>query len=61
MPAVAVPMVYAFGMLAGGAGSLLFGKLYDHVGLKVLVPVTIAGAFFAPLVFLGGYATRCSA
>jgi predicted MFS family arabinose efflux permease len=43
-------------MLAGGAGSLLFGKLYDQAGLKVLVPVTIAGAFFAPLVFLGGYA-----
>ena len=56
MPAVAVPVVYAFGMLAGGAGSLLFGKLYDHIGLKVLVPVTVAGAFFAPLVFMGGYA-----
>ncbi|HEY2009507.1 MAG TPA: MFS transporter [Rhizomicrobium sp.] len=56
MPAVAVPVVYAFGMLAGGAGSLLFGKMYDHVGLKVLVPVTVAGAFFAPLVFMGGYA-----
>ncbi|HEY1876351.1 MAG TPA: MFS transporter [Rhizomicrobium sp.] len=55
MPAVAVPVVYAFGMLAGGAGSLLFGKLYDHIGLKVLVPVTVAGAFFAPLVFMGGY------
>jgi MFS family permease len=55
MPAVAVPVVYAFGMLAGGAGALFFGKLYDHAGLKVLVPVTIAGAFFAPLVFLGGY------
>ena len=55
MPAVAVPVVYAFGMLAGGAGSLLFGKLYDHIGLKVLVPVTVAGAFFAPLVFMGDY------
>jgi MFS family permease len=55
MPGVAIPVVYAFSMLAGGAGSLLFGKLYDHAGLKVLVPVTIAGAFFAPLVFLGGY------
>jgi predicted MFS family arabinose efflux permease len=55
MPAVVVPVAYAFAMLAGGAGSLLFGKLYDHIGLKVLVPVTVAGAFFAPLVFLGGY------
>jgi predicted MFS family arabinose efflux permease len=56
MPAVAVPVVYAFGMLAGGAGALLFGKLYDHAGLKVLVPVTVVGACFAPLVFMGGYA-----
>jgi len=55
MPAVAVPVVYAFGMLAGGAGSLLFGKMYDTAGLKVLVPVTIVGAGFAPLVFMGGY------
>jgi predicted MFS family arabinose efflux permease len=55
MPAVAVPVVYAFSMLMSGAGSLLFGRLYDHAGLKVLVPVTIAGAFFAPLVFMGGY------
>jgi len=56
MPAVAVPVVYAFSMLVSGAGSLFFGKLYDHIGLKVLVPVTIVGAFFAPLVFMGGYA-----
>jgi MFS family permease len=55
MPAVAVPVVYAFSMLAGGAGSLLFGKMYDHIGLKVLVPVTVVGAAFAPLVFLGDY------
>ncbi len=54
VPATAIPIVYAFGMLAGGAGSLLFGKLYDRMGLKILLPLTAAGALFAPLVFLSG-------
>ena len=55
MPADVIPIAYAFGMLAGGAGSLLFGKLYDHVGLKILLPLTLLGVLFAPLAFLGGY------
>jgi predicted MFS family arabinose efflux permease len=49
----AIPIVYAFAMLGGGAGALLFGKLYDRFGVIVLVPVTLATALFAPLVFLG--------
>jgi predicted MFS family arabinose efflux permease len=55
VPADVIPIAYAFGMLAGGAGSLLFGKLYDHMGLKILLPLTLLGALFAPLAFLGGY------
>lgn len=55
VPAAAIPIVYAFGMLAGGAGSLLFGKLYDRMGLKILLPLTAVGALFAPLAFMGGY------
>ncbi len=54
VPQTAIPIVYAFGMLAGGAGALGFGKLYDRHGLIVLVPATLATAFFAPLVFFGG-------
>jgi predicted MFS family arabinose efflux permease len=55
VPEDVIPIAYAFGMLAGGAGSLLFGKLYDHMGLKILLPLTLLGALFAPLAFLGGY------
>ena len=33
----------------------MFGKLYDQMGLKILVPLTLLGALFAPLAFLGGY------
>jgi predicted MFS family arabinose efflux permease len=36
-------------------GSLIFGKLFDRIGLRVLVPLTLIAAFFAPLVFLGGF------
>lgn len=54
VPQAAIPIIYAFGMLAGGAGALVFGKLFDRHGLIVLVPVTIATALFAPLVFFGG-------
>jgi MFS family permease len=50
---VAIPVAYAFSMLAGGAGSLIAGKLYDRFGLIILVPLTILIAGFAPLVFLG--------
>ena len=49
---VAIPIAYAFSMLAGGAGSLIAGKLYDRFGLIILVPLTAAIAGFAPLVYL---------
>jgi MFS family permease len=49
-----IPMYYAVAMAVGGLGSLLFGRLYDRWGLGVLVPLTLLGALYAPLVFLGG-------
>ena len=50
-----VPVFYAAAMGVGGAGSLLFGKLFDRYGLWVLIPLTLVSALFAPLVFLGGF------
>ena len=58
---VAIPVVYAFAMLAGGAGSLIAAKLYDRFGLNMLVPLTTRARCFAPLVFLGGTACGMSA
>ncbi len=49
-----IPIFYAVAMGTSGAGSLVFGRLYDRAGLRVLVPLTILSALFAPLVFLGG-------
>ena len=56
VPQVWVPLVYAIAMGAGGVGSLAFGRLFDRIGLRVLLPLTALSALFAPLVFLGGLA-----
>ncbi len=49
-----VPVFYAVAMAVSGTGSLIFGRLYDKAGIGVLIPLTVAAAAYAPLVFLGG-------
>jgi MFS family permease len=53
--AVLVPVFYAAAMAVSGAGSLVFGRLFDRAGIGVLVPLTVVAAAYAPLVFLGGF------
>ncbi len=53
-PESVIPIFYAAAMAAEGAGSLVFGALFDRKGLWVLVPLTVVSAAYAPLVFLGG-------
>jgi MFS family permease len=48
-----VPLFYAAAMAVSGVGSLVFGRLFDRYGLRILVPLTCLSALFAPLVFLG--------
>lgn len=55
VPGAWVPVFYAIAMGVGGAGSLLFGRLFDKAGILILVPLTLVGALFAPLAFLGGF------
>ncbi|HLG52100.1 MAG TPA: MFS transporter [Chloroflexota bacterium] len=50
-----IPIFYAVAMATSGAGSLVFGRAFDRFGIVVLIPLTIASALFAPLVFLGGF------
>jgi predicted MFS family arabinose efflux permease len=52
-PAV-IPIFYAVAMGVSGVGSLVFGRLFDRLGLRILIPLTIVSAAFAPLAFLGG-------
>ena len=51
-----IAVFYALAMGAGGLGSLIIGKLFDRVGLLVLLPVTVVVAIYAPLAFFGGFA-----
>ncbi len=55
VPGAWVPVFYAIAMGVGGAGSLLFGRLFDKAGIVILIPLTLLGALFAPLAFLGGF------
>jgi predicted MFS family arabinose efflux permease len=51
-----VPLLYALAMGVSGAGSLLFGRLFDRYGVGVLIPLTLVSAASGPLLFLGGQA-----
>jgi MFS family permease len=48
-----IPIYYAVAMAAGALGALIFGKLFDKLGLAVVLAVFFLSSFFAPLVFLG--------
>ena len=50
-----IPVFYSVAMGVSGAGSLLFGRLFDRFGLSILIPLTVLSALFAPLVFLGNF------
>ncbi|HVB23848.1 MAG TPA: MFS transporter [Ktedonobacteraceae bacterium] len=55
VPSTLIPVFYSVAMGVSGAGSLLFGRLFDKFGLSVLIPLTVLSALFAPLVFLGNF------
>ena len=50
-----IPVFYSVSMGVSGIGSLLFGRLFDRVGIKVLLPLTLLSTLSAPLVFLGEF------
>ncbi|HMM42855.1 MAG TPA: MFS transporter [Thermomicrobiales bacterium] len=49
-----IPLYFAVAMAADALAALVFGRLFDRIGLRVLMVVSLLAAFFAPLVFLGG-------
>jgi MFS family permease len=55
LSAIWIPVMYSMAMAVSGAGSLVFGRLFDRIGISVLIPLTLISAAFAPLVFLGGF------
>ncbi|HUN25830.1 MAG TPA: MFS transporter [Steroidobacteraceae bacterium] len=55
VPGQWVAIFYSVAMAVSGMGSLLFGRLFDRFGFKVLIALTVVAAAFAPLVFLGDF------
>jgi MFS family permease len=51
-----IPLFYALAMGVDALAALLFGWLFDRIGLSVLIVVALLSSLFAPLVFLGGAA-----
>jgi len=50
-----VPVFYAVAMGVDAVAALIFGRLFDRKGIPILIVSVLASAFFAPLVFLGGF------
>src|SRR4051794_13409199 len=52
-----IPIFLALSTGGGVIASLVFGKLYDRVGLPVVIVAVVVSSAFAPLVFLGSFFT----
>ena len=48
------PVFYAIAMGVDALAALVFGRLFDKIGLSIMIVVAVLSSFFAPLVFLGG-------
>ena len=50
-----VALFYAAAMGAGALTNLVFGRLFDRLGFSIAAVAFLAGAIFAPFVFLGRF------
>ncbi len=55
MPQPWIPVLYAVAMGVDALAALLFGRWFDQRGLVILALAALLSAFFAPLVFWGGF------
>jgi len=55
VPKVWIPVFYAVAMGVDALSALFFGRLFDRMGLSILIVVSLLSSLFAPLVFLGGF------
>lgn len=49
-----IPIFFAIAMGVDAIAAIIFGNLFDHIGLPALIAATVLSAGFAPLVFFGG-------
>ena len=50
-----IPVFYAVAMGVDALSALFFGRLFDRIGLSILIVVSLLSSLFAPLVFLGDF------
>jgi len=50
-----IPVFYAVAMGVDAIAALIFGRIFDRIGLPTLILAVIPSALFAPLVFMGGF------
>ena len=55
LPAGWIPLFYAVAMAVDAVAALVLGRLFDRLGMPVIVVTAALSALFAPLVFLGGF------
>ncbi len=48
-----IPILYAVAMGVDALAALIFGRLFDRIGLSTMMIVALISSFFAPFVFLG--------
>jgi len=55
LPSEWIPLFYAVAMGVDAVAALILGRLFDRLGMPVIMGTAVLSAFFAPLVFLGGF------
>ncbi|MEI8181771.1 MAG: MFS transporter [Desulfomonile sp.] len=50
-----IPIFYAVAMGVDAIAALVLGRVFDRIGFSVLIFAVLLSAFFAPLVFMGGF------
>jgi MFS family permease len=50
-----IPLFYAVAMGVDALAALFFGRLFDRIGISILIVVSLLSSLFAPLVFLGSF------
>ncbi|KAB8314321.1 MFS transporter [Tolypothrix campylonemoides VB511288] len=48
-----IPLLYALAMGVDAIAALVFGRLFDRIGISILMVAAFLSSLFAPLVFLG--------
>jgi MFS family permease len=50
-----IAIFYSVAMGVDAISALIFGRLFDRVGISIMIVVALISSLFAPLVFFGGF------